>query len=307
MELFRRLGVRIKGFEETRGSGCLFQTKEKTYVITAYHCLTSNPSKRDLNSEMSKISIVDFEGEELQIKKIYSPQDVNLDFAVIEIETNKDYAQVLIEVPKINMDYKFFGFPNYLLNELHPGDSLDGYVSEVLDDYNLILQHPPLGDIDKDAKDSTIGYSGSGMYVRKGEDYFLIGIIRALRGQGEHGKLMGMNILSINNFLKREGLPTLIPAQLMAFDLYLENIVSEEHEMNASILKKVYKENLNGISPYFLNELLNEKIVIPYDKEFNPLEEEVWKGWVRLLLYISLYKKVKINHENIKEYIYLDI
>lgn len=305
MELFRKLGVKITTKCGLFGSGCIFQTQEKTLIITAYHCICEDNNNR--NIDKSGIVISDYKGNTLNVVELYIPKDPNLDFVIIEVQAEEEYEQVVIDYPITDMRYKFFGYPHYLNGEEDEGESLDGYFSEVNGEYHLTLQHTSISDASKDAEDSTLGFSGSGIYSNSNGEYKLLGIVRALRGEGEHGKLRGVNIKSINNFLESIELPLLIPKGLLSFDSYFEKVLVEEDPKKAQVLRKLYTKNLKGITPHLINQLSNEKIAIPYENEVNILNDEIWKGWVRLLLYITLYLKQQIDEKNIQNYVYLDI
>lgn len=305
MEQFRRLAIKVKGID-SEGSGCLVQGQNKVYVLTALHCLIKDKSKRNLNGEKERIELINFEEKKLEIIEIYIPDGDDFDFAVIEVIKNSDYDLVPVIAPISGMKHKFFGFPEYLDRDSNTGDSLDGTISEVVDNYEIILQHQILGDLDKDSLGNTRGYSGSGIYIQIDSQFILVGLVRALRGKGEHGKLVGINIVAINEFLKSKNLPSLDLLEQLSFDTYFEQIVGDVKDAKTSILRKAYKDNFIDINPKYIVELLKEKIIIPYSSNYSVSKTEIWKGWVKLLLYLSIYQKVKIDRSNVHKYIFLN-
>ncbi|PEF43870.1 hypothetical protein CON22_24975 [Bacillus cereus] len=308
MQTFRELGVNIKGLKNSKGSGCIVKVEDKFYVLTAQHCLTEDKYKRNFTpAEISSVQIYNDSKEQLDVKNIYVPSSIEDDFAVIEVNSSSQYPNVSIRYPDDHMEYTFFGYPYYLENDYIQGDSLNGSVSEVIDS-KLLLQHHSgsLSDVDNDAKDNTKGYSGSGIYTECNGQYYLIGILVSLRANGEHGKLLGINIKYISDFFKKMGIPEMLPNELIDFEYYFSKMLADENEEFGKFLRRMYRDNLSGLGPSYLKSILNEKISLPYNPKNDILNDTIWIGWVKLLLYISVYKNERISKDNLDKHIYIN-
>ncbi|MDA2036724.1 hypothetical protein PDN58_04690 [Bacillus cereus] len=313
MEIFRELAVKIKGLEESEGSGCIYESNNGEgikYVLTAQHCLTNDPKKREFsNEELRNIKILDNADNELLIVSINVPEDCSLDFAVIEVRTSITYSNVTILLPKSNMNFTYFGFPDYLKRDCNSGEPMKGSILEVLSDGYITIQNAPghLADGEGDAKDNTVGFSGSGMYVITETGAKLIGLVVRLRGtKGIHGRLQGISIDVINNFLKDRSLNQLIPYALSKFDIYLEEILEEQEEVVKRTIEKRFANNILNINPIFILEKLKHKLFLPYDSNGDVMNVKLWEGWLRLIIYISVYKDIAIDCNNINEHICLE-
>lgn len=78
----------------------------------------------------------------------------------------KNYQSIKTLTPRSDMECTYFGFPKYLSNDKNPGEPMKVKIVELLDDGYLTLQniHGHLDDGEGDAKDNTVGFSGSGIY-----------------------------------------------------------------------------------------------------------------------------------------------
>ena len=311
MEWFRELAVKIKGLDDLKGSGCIYELSResgKKYILTAQHCLTNDLNKRSFDkSEREEIEIFDLSGIRLHVSEIYIPDNTDLDFAVIETFSSKIYKSIAIRKPKRNMEYLFYGFPKYLEYDADPGELLEGHILEK-NGVHLKLQNKygNLSDEDGDATDNTIGFSGSGIYIQEDENNYLIGILVRLRSGGTHGRLVGINILEVNSFLEEKRLDILLPYELSDFKVYLKLLLQDEDERFKHALNKQYNNFFTGILPGDIYRKLDAKLFLPYDNNGNILNGKLWEGWLRFLLYISLYKGERLNSDNINEYIYIE-
>lgn len=311
MELFRELAVSINGLDDIKGTGCIYSSSNETginYVITAQHCLSKDREKRVFtNEEIKEIKIYDFNKEQIHISKIHSPQNIDLDFAIIEVNLQKKYRNVSIKIPERGMKYTLFGFPKYLSEDTDPGELLEGHISEIKK-HTITLQHEygVLSDADNDALNNTVGFSGSGMYFEEDNTFYLIGILIKLRGEGTHGKLIGININEVNKFLLESGLKRLSPYELSDFKLHLKLLLEEEDEKLRPILKRRFESNISELTPMYIQEKLKGKIFLPYNDEENILNKKLWEGWLRFLLYISLSNGETLNIQNINEHVVIE-
>ncbi|WP_214704130.1 MULTISPECIES: ABC-three component system protein [unclassified Exiguobacterium] len=311
MEIFRELAVKVNGLESAKGSGCIYELSNesgKKYILTAQHCLSSDKQKRVFNHEdLENIEIYDFDEERINIFKIHIPENPELDFAIIEARSSKTYKKISIKHPKRGLEYTFFGFPKYLQNDLDSGELLEGYISEVKKS-TITLQHHSgaLSDADNDAIDNTKGFSGSGIYCEEDDTYCLIGILIELRGKGAHGKLVGININEINQFLLEKKLEKLYPYELQDFGLHLQLLLKDEDSKLQAIFRKRFSQYIIDLSPNYFHEKLKEKIFLPYNENGNVINSKIWQGWLRFLLYISLRNQKIVNLDNINEYVFVE-
>lgn len=308
MELLKKIAVRVKGIDNSKGTGFIYNLsseKHMNYIITAQHCLTEDRSKRVFTSEeMQKIEIYDYKGERILISNVHIPENEELDFSVIETVTCEQYPSILIKNPSLHDEYSHFGFPKYLEGDSMPGELMFGQVID-LNGNKIILQHQNkiLSDGDRDAKENTQGFSGSALVNKSNK---LIGILISLRGKGSHGRLVGISIEEVNNFIISIGLEPLSPYELSDFDIYFNNILESEGKEFGPIIKKRYQNYISEIKPIYIQEKLKEKLFLPYEEEGNALDYKIWEGWIRLLIYISLGEDEKIDSKNLNNHIYIE-
>ncbi|MEK4602426.1 ABC-three component system protein [Bacillus sp. FSL L8-0099] len=312
--MFRQLGVRIEGLGQAKGSGCIYEfcngEEGIKYILTAQHCLIDDQNKREFSKEeYAEIKIFDCNNEKLEVIAINIPQECGLDFAVIKVRTLKNYQSIKTLTPRSDMECTYFGFPKYLSNDKNPGEPMKVKIVELLDDGYLTLQniHGHLDDGEGDAKDNTVGFSGSGIYFYDQTNFYLIGLLVRLRGsKGIHGKLQAIGIDIVNNFLKEQNLCELIPYELSQFEIYLKEVLDEQDDDVKRIIRKHFREKIINIDPLFISKKLNEKLFIPYNPNGNLTNVKLWEGWLRVILYICLYKNTILNADNINQHIFLE-
>ncbi|PFS74277.1 hypothetical protein COK56_25380 [Bacillus cereus] len=314
MEIFRNLAVKVEGLNN-KGSGCIYEhsNEEGTkYVFTAKHCLFGEEVKSNITrEEIEEIKVFDIHNNSLEIKDIIFPEEENLDFAIIEVYSECNYPNVTIKSPKGRMKYVFFGFPEYLEGNDDDGEPLYGDIAEFRNE-KITLQNKngPLCDFEDTALVNTRGFSGSGIYnIEETGDLQLIGIVEELRDQkGTHGRLQGVNIDIINEFLVERKGEALFPYALHSFDNYLEMLIEEENEELDKNLKtvfqKVYNSNINEVNPKFIFDKLRFQLFLPYDDK-KIINRELWIGWLKLLIFIALYKNAVISRDTLSEHINL--
>ncbi|MER2121410.1 MAG: ABC-three component system protein [Solibacillus sp.] len=307
MERIRELTVKVNGLE-SNGSGLIYHygDNENKYILTAHHCLTRNKEKRVFSEEdHQKIEIYDIRGEKLEILRIYSPSDL-VDIAVITVKSSYDYPSVAIKTPKLNKEYIFSGFPEYLNEKEDKVESLGGKISGV--DYKSITltNEGALNDYQGDAKENTIGFSGAGIYEYENDQVCLIGILVSLKAEGQHGKLKGISIDIVNKFIKEIGLKELTPALLKDFNEYYPLLEEEIGEKYSLILKK-YKIELNGFTPEKIFTGLKQKLYIPFSASPDILNQDLWNGWLNILFIIALWRKKDTTKIPIDKYIKIDV
>lgn len=311
MSIFRELAIKVEGLEGAEGSGCIYSIDNnsgKKYILTAHHCLTRVEEKRTFTmEEMKAINFIDISGEKLYATNIFVPENVEDDFAVIEVFTTGIYKSITVGNTKRNIDYILCGYPSYSKEELKACEVLEGHVLEDFEDtFTLQNYGGHLSDADGDAYDNTKGFSGSGIYSQIGEEYQLIGLLVKLRAGGIHGKLTGIKITRINEFLLNNGLPSLQPSELNGFEIYLSNILKDEEEKLISILNLQFNRGINEINPHYITQKLKDKIFLPYDNEGNILNKTLWEGWLRFLLYISLAKNEVLTKSNLNNHVFIE-
>ncbi|PEM89606.1 hypothetical protein CN558_04395 [Bacillus wiedmannii] len=307
MERIRALTVKINGLD-TNGSGLIYHygDNDNKYILTAHHCLTRNKDKRTFNdAEHQKVEIYDIKGEKFEILKIYSPTDFT-DIAVIAVKSSNDYPSVAIKTPESNKKYIFSGFPEYLDGNDDEVESLEGKVSGV--DYKSITltNEGALNDYQGDAKENTVGFSGSGIYEFENNQVCLIGILVSLKAEGQHGKLKGISIDIVNQFIKGIGLKELTPALLKDFNRYYPLLEEEIGQKYKLILHK-YKIELNAFTPEQIFTKLNRKLYIPFNSSPDILNLDLWNGWLNILFIVALWRKKDTTKIPIDKYIKIDI
>ncbi|WP_433948073.1 ABC-three component system protein [Bacillus tropicus] len=307
MERIRELTVKVNGLN-TNGSGLIYHygDNENKYILTAHHCLTKDKGKRAFSeAEHQKIEVYDIRGEKLEILKIFSPSDLT-DIAVITVKSSNDYPSVAIKTPEPHKKYIFSGFPEYLDGNDDEVESLDGKISGVNCKDITLTNEGSLNDYQGDSKENTMGFSGSGIYELENNQVCLIGILVSLKAEGQHGKLKGISIDIVDQFIKEEGLIGLTPALLKDFDRYyplLEKDIGEKYNL---ILNK-YKIELSAFTPEKIYTGLKQKLHIPFNSSPDILNRDLWEGWLNILFIVALWRDKDKTKIPIEKYIKIDI
>ncbi|MED3541311.1 ABC-three component system protein [Bacillus toyonensis] len=278
------------------GSGCLFQphTKDYSYVLTAKHCLegtedtpqsfTTNDIKVYINSneEPAQLAVLDF---------YLHPQR---DLAVIKVEYLEGIPGTLVSLPKDNTVVGIYGFPNILEEEETEwmGQRLKCSFNFYYPNSNIIEFMPETDVMTQfsGANENIVGLSGSGVYLEKNNNLFLIGIFTELKEEnGVFKSLLGLDVLLINQLLKEKHLPLLIPEELLDLKKYVENAFSANEGMIKPVLKKNAR-SLMDLTPQQIIDNYNEKLYLPYNHfiEEDLLNPRLWEGWVALLTYLYM-------------------
>ena len=303
MQRVRELTVKIKGID-CNGSGLIYHygNNEESYILTAHHCLTKDKSKRTFSkSECEKIKIYDVSGEGLEVLKVHSPSDMT-DIAILVVKSTTDYPSVVIKIPEPNKDYIFSGFPEYLIGNTDEVESLEGRISDVNYRDITLTHNGSLYDYQGDTKENTVGFSGAGIYERKENQVYLVGILVSLKAKGQHGKLKGISINIIDEFMREEGLKGLIPALLKDFNTYYPLLEKDIGEKYSLILDK-YKPELDNFTPEKIYKDLKHKLYIPFNSSPDILNVELWNGWLNILFIVALWRKRDTTKVPIDRYI----
>ncbi|WP_238456728.1 ABC-three component system protein [Desulforamulus aeronauticus] len=308
--MYRELLVKIniQGSKD-QGSGCLYQPNSEkfTYVLTAKHCLTKDENKIVFTQEEIKLIIVTRDtGERLEVTSCYVKD--NLDLAVLKVKILDDLPAVLAIEPIRNMNFLLKGYPKYLMG-YDESCVITGKIIDVslYDEYFELECSKSLESFDNNAKDNTVGFSGSGVFFELEGDFKLIGILTRLKDpNGTYSRLKAIKVSCINQFLLEMNLEPLIPFELYSFKKYLPESFSNCGKAKV-VFEECFSNGVKGITPYNIFESLGEKMFLPYDKENQLLfKDNLWIGWIKLLTHLHIEENSTINISNINDYIYLN-
>lgn len=185
------------------GSGVLIaKDKDKYYVLTAYHLINSHVPN-EVIEEYSKNAefTLWFYGREEEIKDIelgkFLYKNSDLDLMIITFSSDKDFP-----LAKISMNYNVLDEVYSFTCQLsEPPSSTNGIISRLKEEY--IISNAEISP----------GSSGGGLFIKRGEEFYLIGIANSVVIKNGFPFLHVSNYISSRSFisfLKENKIPCII-------------------------------------------------------------------------------------------------
>lgn len=297
-EVYGQLAVKVKC--TTEGSGCIVQpdTEEFTYVFTAKHCLlATDKTKADINKEDIIIKRFNATDSDMPLKVIdYWPHEV-LDLAIILVEHIEDLPNINVSSPVRHRNATVFGYPYHLKNEREKTQELPCKISIIHHDSFEMISDIPLITYDANTSQLVEGFSGSGVFYERENNLTLTGIFMELKStSGGYQTLFAIDIIEISKMLESLNLPDLTPSCLLSFTPYLEAF--DCFDVHIKMVLDDTAKQIIGINPKIIVSMLGEQLFLPYDRDKNIINKEMWNGWIKLLTYISIDKEEKLDSYN---------
>lgn len=280
------------------GSGVLIQpmTDEYSYILTAKHVVQNDDKKPELGiKNAADIKIQIFSGEELQARKIYHHN--TLDIAVIRIDFAPNlsitpYQKSIARGDKVSL----YGYPNYSpehRNENHQlSDWIETYDLCVIDtdDHKLGFRN------EETARQSDIqGFSGGGLFYISRDQAYLIGIEHSVIKPAEYAdRVIGCPIANFNEILNANQLKRLKPLHLSSFKHLQDEIFVFENCFDVANLKSI-----TGLLNHYATQQLTDCLITPIEilrlfkgklKAYQQSESELEKKglWIALLELLAI-------------------
>ena len=297
-EKYGQLAVKVKC--TTVGSGCIVQpdTEEFTYVFTAKHCLLdTGKTKADINKEDIIIKRFDATDSDMPLKIIdYWPHE-DLDLAIILVERIKEIPDINVSSPVRHKDVTIFGYPKHLHNEREKTQELPCKISIIHRDFFEMISNIPLITYDDDTSQLVKGFSGSGVFYEREDNLTLIGIFMELKSSnGGYQTLFAIDIIEITKMLGSLNLPDLTPSCLLSFTPYLEAF--DCFDVPIKIILDDKAKQIIDLNPKIIAGRLGEQLFLPFDRDKDIINQEMWNGWIKLLTYIFIDKEERLDSNN---------
>jgi len=182
------------------GSGVLVKINQKSFVITAIHCLLEESNNIITNYNGSiNYDIKDYFYHKNRIKGVDEKNED--DIVLVQIECPKDnlLVEVAINNIAINDTIRVYGFPNKGESD---GTPMGGKISKWHDTKTVETDLPYISSNSNFGKaiGNILGWSGSGLFKEIGEKLYLIGILKNL--QDEEHTYQSINCISIETILE---------------------------------------------------------------------------------------------------------
>jgi len=283
------------------GSGVLIQpmTDEDSYILTAKHNILVNSEESESATKvLAGIKIKTINGDELQAKKIY--RDQSLDIAVILIDRYTTELKVYPYQGQLNSedDIWLYGYPGRLRLK-------SPLVNDWIEKYDLKLHESSSSTVTFRNRESALyaeikGFSGGGIFhVNEAkEQCFLAGIENKMSSHGEYvDRIVGIPIVAFDGLLKENDLAPLKPLHLVDFKYLSDKIFPLRNCVNPTNLTSVKellthlankKLNSANITPIKILEKFESKLLV-YKSNKSELEEaNLWVAILELLVLNSL-------------------
>lgn len=290
-KLISQLTVRIRNSvtEQVQGSGILYSTKDKVYLLTAAHCLYADNDT--FQQPLDKV-IVDIYKPATDS---YIPFEMEIDYKLVCPNIDADVAVLIMEkaavesiIGKLSFivavaerqsatEFVVKGFPNATqgreLDLIRPVwkqkmTGVNKFQLQLNENYNGW---------------ATTGFSGSGIFLHTHNEVYLYGIFTRFRAE-EMGKVIyGQFIHTVNEILAANWLPT-IPFTFLGQD-----------GLNAAFFDRHIDTAVKNLGPRFSEEL---NLRMPVSKLFNAVaKDEFFKRDVLALFDTYLLTKNGVNFD----------
>ncbi|WP_338543010.1 ABC-three component system protein [Paenibacillus tundrae] len=297
-EVLQRVAVIVDGVGNS-GSGFLIQpnTVEFSYVITAKHCL----GKSDSFPVIRTFNLSTGYQQNITVLDVTSTND-EIDVTIIKVNYIEGLPTLTFGEAELNMEAFVYGFPNKLkVGEVKDKrHAVKAKVSFRQEPKIELTSEPAMFTFGSSAAANFESLSGSGVYWLAEDNISVIGMFTGFKTpDGAWDCLVATDSKMINIHLNSVGWPLIIRQSHKDFKQYIEETFTHLDEY-AQTLLKVKATQLKQITPSHIIETFQEKLYLPHDDTYNH-DQELWKGWLALLTYLSLEMDInKLNLNQIK-------
>jgi hypothetical protein len=298
-EFFDKTVAKIN-YNGTKGSGILVSpiTKSCTYLITAFHCLKNskniNYSKleisRQLDCSLNILSIVNF-------NQIVVIEDKDL--VIIKLEYLSDVPICQTSNLVLDEEVKFIGFPVALENNGIHRNTMPVKVLTLPGEDNVSLfTNIPLTTYSQGAIETTSGFSGSGIFKKIYDKFYLCGIVtKLLSPDGDYNAFGGILIECVCKKLLENKWDPLFDIGVCDFQNFEQNVI-ERFEEPLNLICSLQMSNIQeNVQPNEIMEHCKNKLVWPYS--IDKLKcTEIWENWLLYLIIRSIEDKTNLKEEN---------
>ncbi len=276
------------------GSGVIFQpmTEEYTYILTARHNLYNDPETMQNALDDTNINAIG-----LDINFIKKYEHSSLDIAILKIvKINVETPLKEFEEPSKDLDYEFYGYPKYKIEENDDiEDQIENYEVKLSKQVNNILtfDNPKFANIDE-----IIGASGGGVFREIDDNIYLVAIeyeMNAKKGSiATHQRIDMLSIESFDEIIEKysNDLEPLYPPFMNDFSILLDNIFilngmeESEKTLIQNRLKFIAKNLSNKLKPI---DIRNEFGLLESDyNSRHYINKELWSMYLEFIV-ISVF------------------
>jgi len=263
-----------------KGSGVLVNgmTSDYTYVLTAKHVI----------SEQNTVKKKD--GTELIVLNIYKHHNDKIDCAIIVVNYQADVSQQTCSVGNLPnaAPLMLVGYPELRRDTNIEIKHQNGVLVEVVDNSFVLSGDgiPP--------KNIILGMSGGGVYYIDNDIPYLTGVEFGMDGEDEteHFGRLRCNALSFfDDIIEKNNLRPMIPSFLECFSRIKDSIfnfnvadLSNIEELKSTLIRFVDKVVEDGLSPYFLMQRYNSKLLLSEKNNHNLKDRELWVAYCEFLI-----------------------
>ncbi|MEH1710748.1 ABC-three component system protein [Acinetobacter pittii] len=281
-----------------KGSGVLVNsmTEDYTYVLTAKHAVL----------EENVVQKID--GTFINVLGVFKHEADNVDCAILIVDYQPDIIQRTydIEILPDSASLVLVGFPMLRREADDKIKHQNGVFLEALNNKFILSADGVPG------QEVILGMSGGGVYYINDDNAYLIGIEYAMDGADEvefFGRLKCNSLAFFEEIIEKNGIAPMVPCFLECFSRIRDEVfnfnvadltnVEKLRKFLVGIVDKVIKD---GLSPYFLMQRYNEKLLLS-SKNINELKDkELWVAYCEFLiicLIIDGPEKADQNYLNI--------
>jgi len=252
-EMYRKIAVKIE-YNCNQGSGFVCQLKncDFSYIITAKHCF-GEKIKTSSEVVLSDILITQPENQyAFEIIELFFSDDK--DIAILQIKNLGIEPSFGVNVDNYNGPINVFGFPSSLQDQAEKRQKINCVVSQNFQKKIELESSTPLFTWNTSTPQNTEGLSGSGIFIEKYEQLFMIGVFTELKANdGQYNVATNYKINELNQFLTSKNLPKITTVD--------EKVIINEM-FDIEILKNKFHENLDGwLKTYYIPDLHTKGII----------------------------------------------
>ena len=277
------------------GSGVLVNgmTEEYTYVLTAKHAV------------LEENIVQKIDGSNINVKAIFKHDNEDVDCAILIIDFQGNVSQQTQYVENLpdSASLVLVGYPILRRNTKDEVKHQNGvFVESIKNKFILSADGIP-------SKEIIVGMSGGGIYYIDNNNPYLIGVEYEMDGadSAEHfGRLKCNTLIFYDEIIEKNKLFPLIPSFLECFsrikdDIFNFNVAdfSNVENLKKYLINIADKVIGDGLSPYFIMQRYNEKLLLSNKNIHNLKDKELWVAYCEFLiicLIIDTPQKIDENY-----------
>jgi hypothetical protein len=280
------------------GSGVLVNsmTEDYTYVLTAKHAV------------LEENIVQKIDGTFINVLGVFEHTNDDVDCAILLVDYQPNIIQKTYNIGVLpdKASLVLVGYPSLRRKEDDKIKHQNGNFLEAINNKFILNADGVPG------QDIILGMSGGGVYYIENDNAYLIGIEYAMDGADEaefFGRLRCNSLVFFDEIIEKNRMPPMIPSFLECFSRIRDEVfnfnvadLTNIEKLRKFLIGIVDKVIEDGLSPYFLMQRYNEKLLLS-NKNINELKDkELWVAYCEFLiicLIIDRPEKADQNYLNI--------